>query len=52
MHTNYVPRTSVNTKELSITFESLGQIEEERSASLNADHRVGFAHLHGLSCLL
>jgi hypothetical protein len=52
MRTNNVSWTSVGTKELSITFEGLAKIEEKRSAPLDANHGVGFAHLHGFSCPL
>jgi hypothetical protein len=52
MRTNNVAWTSIDTKELSIGFESLAKIEEKRSASLDADHGVRFAHLHGFGCLL
>ena len=52
MRTNNVSWTSIGTKELPITFESLAKIEEKRSASLDTDHGVGFVHLHSFSCLL
>ena len=52
VRTNNVSWTSIGTKELSISFESHAKIEEKRSASFDADHGVGFAHLQGFSCLL
>lgn len=49
--TDYVSWTSINAKELSIPLESLAEIEEKGGASLDANHGVGFAHLHSFSCL-
>jgi len=50
--TYHVARSPLSSKKRRVALEGVAQVDQERSATVEADHWVLRAYLHGLCCLL
>ena len=50
--TYHVARPPLSSEKRWVALEGVAKVDQERSTTLEADHRVVRAYLHGLCCLL